>query len=92
MAPIIDYQGKTAVVTGAATGVGAALVERLRVMRRGHCRRRGSQAVQRTLDATVIADLSIPTRWPRRSANFARSNRCAVQQCRRRGDAAQRPR
>ena len=31
MPPIIDYENKTVVVSGAATGVGAALVDRLRV-------------------------------------------------------------
>lgn len=60
MAPIIDYQGKTAVVTGAATGVGAALVERLRVAGADTVVAVDLKPCSGPVDATVIADLSDP--------------------------------
>lgn len=60
MPPIINYENKTVVVTGAATGVGAALVEQLRA---GGADRIVALDIKRCngpVDQTIVVDLADP--------------------------------
>ncbi|MFY1620958.1 SDR family oxidoreductase [Micromonospora sp. WMMD736] len=56
MSPIIDYQHKTVVITGAATGVGAALIKRLRSA--GVARIVGLDIKPAAVDDYIAVDLS----------------------------------
>lgn len=60
MSPIINYQNKVTVVTGAATGVGAALVEQLRAAGAAHIVALDIKPCQGPVDQTITVDLSDP--------------------------------
>jgi NAD(P)-dependent dehydrogenase (short-subunit alcohol dehydrogenase family) len=60
MAPIIDYENKTVVVTGAATGVGAALVDRLRAAHAERIIALDIKPCSGPIDQFILADLSDP--------------------------------
>ncbi|CAN5211070.1 glucose 1-dehydrogenase [soil metagenome] len=60
MSPIIDYNGKTAVVTGAATGVGAALVQLLRQAGAARIVALDLKDCGDAVDTTIVTDLSDP--------------------------------
>jgi NAD(P)-dependent dehydrogenase (short-subunit alcohol dehydrogenase family) len=60
MSPIINYENKTVVVTGAATGVGAALVDRLRAARGGRIIALDIKPCNGPADEFILADLSDP--------------------------------
>ncbi|HWF27751.1 MAG TPA: SDR family oxidoreductase [Mycobacterium sp.] len=60
MSPIINYKNKTVVVSGAATGVGAALIDKLRA---AHAERIIALDIKRCngpIDQFILADLSDP--------------------------------
>jgi NAD(P)-dependent dehydrogenase (short-subunit alcohol dehydrogenase family) len=60
MAPIINYQNKTVVVTGGATGVGAALIERLRAAQAERIIALDIKPCKGPIDHFILADLSDP--------------------------------
>jgi NAD(P)-dependent dehydrogenase (short-subunit alcohol dehydrogenase family) len=60
MPPIINYENKTVVVTGAATGVGAALVERLRAANAERIIALDIKRCNGPVDQFIPADLSDP--------------------------------
>jgi NAD(P)-dependent dehydrogenase (short-subunit alcohol dehydrogenase family) len=60
MPPIINYQSKTVVVTGAATGVGAALVDRLRAAHAERIIALDIKPCNGPVDQFILADLSDP--------------------------------
>jgi NAD(P)-dependent dehydrogenase (short-subunit alcohol dehydrogenase family) len=60
MPPIINYQNKTVVVTGAATGVGAALIERLRATQAERIIAVDIKPCNGPIDHFILADLSDP--------------------------------
>jgi NAD(P)-dependent dehydrogenase (short-subunit alcohol dehydrogenase family) len=60
MPPIINYENKTVVVTGAATGVGAALVDRLRAANAEHIIALDVKPCNGPVDEVIPADLSDP--------------------------------
>jgi len=60
MPPIINYENKTVVVTGAATGVGAALVDRLRAANAEHIIALDIKPCNGPADEVISADLSDP--------------------------------
>jgi NAD(P)-dependent dehydrogenase (short-subunit alcohol dehydrogenase family) len=60
MAPIINYQNMTVVVTGAATGVGAALIERLRAAQAERIIALDIKPCNGPVDHFILADLSDP--------------------------------
>lgn len=60
MSPIVNYDNKVAVVTGAATGVGAALVEQLRAAGAAHIVALDIKPCRGPVDETVTVDLSDP--------------------------------
>ncbi|BBX65997.1 short-chain dehydrogenase [Mycobacterium saskatchewanense] len=60
MAPIVNYDNKVAVVTGAATGVGAALVEQLRAAGAAHIVALDIKPCRGPVDETIPVDLSDP--------------------------------
>jgi NAD(P)-dependent dehydrogenase (short-subunit alcohol dehydrogenase family) len=60
MSPIINYENKTVVVTGAATGVGAAVVERLRASRTGRIIALDIKPCNGPADEFILTDLSDP--------------------------------
>ncbi|WAJ46635.1 SDR family oxidoreductase [Mycobacterium sp. Aquia_216] len=61
MPPIINYENKTVVVTGAATGVGAALVDKLRSAGAAHIVALDVKTCGDGVDQTIAVDLSDPT-------------------------------
>jgi NAD(P)-dependent dehydrogenase (short-subunit alcohol dehydrogenase family) len=61
MPPIVNYQNKTVVVTGAATGVGAALIERLRDAHAKQIVAVDIKPCSGPIDQFVQADLSDPS-------------------------------
>lgn len=60
MPPIINYENKTVVVTGAATGVGAALIDRLRAAHAERIIALDIKACAGPIDEFILADLSDP--------------------------------
>ena len=60
MSPIIDYDDKIAVVTGGATGVGAALIEQLRAAGAPHIVALDIKPCRGPVDETIAVDLSDP--------------------------------
>jgi NAD(P)-dependent dehydrogenase (short-subunit alcohol dehydrogenase family) len=60
MPPIINYENKTVVVTGAATGVGAALVEQLRGAGAARIIALDVKHCNGSADRTVLVDLADP--------------------------------
>jgi NAD(P)-dependent dehydrogenase (short-subunit alcohol dehydrogenase family) len=60
MQPIINYQNKTVVVTGAATGVGAALVDKLRAAHAERIIALDIKPCNGPIDQFILADLSDP--------------------------------
>jgi NAD(P)-dependent dehydrogenase (short-subunit alcohol dehydrogenase family) len=60
MPPIINYENKTVVVTGAATGVGAALVDRLRAAHAEQIIALDIKPCNGPVDEFIAADLSDP--------------------------------
>jgi NAD(P)-dependent dehydrogenase (short-subunit alcohol dehydrogenase family) len=60
MPPIINYENKTVVVSGAATGVGAALVDRLRAARAQRIIALDIKPCTAPIDQFILADLSDP--------------------------------
>jgi NAD(P)-dependent dehydrogenase (short-subunit alcohol dehydrogenase family) len=60
MSPIINYENKTVVVTGAATGVGAALVDRLRAAHAERIIALDIKPCNGPIDEFILADLSDP--------------------------------
>jgi NAD(P)-dependent dehydrogenase (short-subunit alcohol dehydrogenase family) len=60
MPPLINYQNKTVVVTGAATGVGAALVEQLRTAGASRIIALDIKPCVGPVDQTVLVDLADP--------------------------------
>jgi len=60
MPPIINYENKTVVVTGAATGVGAALVDRLRTADAERIIALDIKPCTGPIDQFILADLSDP--------------------------------
>ncbi|HEY1839628.1 MAG TPA: hypothetical protein VGG53_05295 [Mycobacterium sp.] len=60
MTPIIDYSGKTVVITGAATGVGAELVTLLRGAGPERIIAVDIKACDGPVDDTIITDLADP--------------------------------
>ena len=60
MSPIIDYENKTVVVSGAATGVGAALVDRLRAAHAERIIALDIKPCNGPIDQLIVADLSDP--------------------------------
>src|SRR6202012_6208480 len=60
MPPIISYENKTVVVTGAATGVGAALVEHLRAAGAGRIIALDIKGCDGPVDQTILVDLADP--------------------------------
>src|ERR1700744_5219591 len=60
MPPIINYENKTVVVTGAATGVGAALVDRLRAANAEQIVALDIKPCDGPVDQFIAADLSDP--------------------------------
>lgn len=60
MPPIINYQNKTVVVTGAATGVGAALVDRLRAAHAERIIALDIKPCNGPVHEFILADLSDP--------------------------------
>lgn len=58
MSPVVDYQHKTVVVTGAATGVGAALTERLRAAGAKRIIGLDIKPCGTSVDDTISVDLS----------------------------------
>jgi NAD(P)-dependent dehydrogenase (short-subunit alcohol dehydrogenase family) len=60
MPPIINYENKTVVVTGAATGVGAALVDRLRAAHAEQIVALDIKPCNGPVDEFIAADLSDP--------------------------------
>jgi nucleoside-diphosphate-sugar epimerase len=60
MPPIINYENKTVVVTGAATGVGAALIDRLRAAHAERIIALDIKPCRGPIDQFVLADLSDP--------------------------------
>jgi NAD(P)-dependent dehydrogenase (short-subunit alcohol dehydrogenase family) len=60
MPPIINYENKTVVVTGAATGVGAALVDRLRAAHAERIIALDIKPCNGPVDQFILADLSDP--------------------------------
>ena len=60
MPPIINYENKTVVVTGAATGVGAALVDRLRAAHAEQIIALDIKPCNGPIDQFIPADLSDP--------------------------------
>ncbi len=60
MSPIINYKNKTVVVTGAATGVGAALIEKLRTAGAERIIAVDIKPCNGPADEFVLADLSDP--------------------------------
>ena len=60
MPPIIDYSGKTVVIAGAATGVGAELVTTLRSAGAERITTVDIKACDGPIDDTIIADLADP--------------------------------
>jgi NAD(P)-dependent dehydrogenase (short-subunit alcohol dehydrogenase family) len=60
MPPIINYENKTVVVTGAATGVGAALVDRLRAAHAERIIALDIKPCNGPIDQFIPADLSDP--------------------------------
>ena len=60
MSPIINYDNKVAVVTGAATGVGAALVEQLHTAGIARIVALDIKPCSRPVDQTIPVDLSDP--------------------------------
>jgi NAD(P)-dependent dehydrogenase (short-subunit alcohol dehydrogenase family) len=61
MSPIINYENKTVVVTGAATGVGAALIEKLRGAGAERIVAVDVKPCNGPVDDVVLADLSDPS-------------------------------
>jgi NAD(P)-dependent dehydrogenase (short-subunit alcohol dehydrogenase family) len=60
MPPIINYENKTVVVSGAATGVGAALVDRLRAAHAERIIALDIKPCRGPIDQFILADLSDP--------------------------------
>ncbi|WP_424053334.1 SDR family oxidoreductase [Mycobacterium sp.] len=60
MPPIIDYENKTVVVSGAATGVGAALVDRLRGAHAERIIALDLKPCHGQIDQLILTDLSDP--------------------------------
>jgi NAD(P)-dependent dehydrogenase (short-subunit alcohol dehydrogenase family) len=60
VSPIIDYENKTVVVSGAATGVGAALVNRLRATHAERIIALDIKPCNGPIDQLIVADLSDP--------------------------------
>lgn len=60
MPPIINYENKTVVVTGAATGVGAALVDRLRAAQVERIIALDIKPCSGPIDQFILTDLSDP--------------------------------
>lgn len=60
VSPIIDYENKTVVVSGAATGVGAALVDRLRAAHAERIIALDIKPCNGPIDQLIVADLSDP--------------------------------
>ncbi|MCA2355786.1 SDR family oxidoreductase [Mycobacterium intracellulare] len=60
MPPIINYENKTVVVTGAATGVGAVLIERLRAAQAERIIALDIKPCTGPVDQFILADLSDP--------------------------------
>ena len=60
MSPIVNYDNKVAVVTGAATGVGAALVEQLRAAGAARIVALDIKPCRGPVDQTISVDLSDP--------------------------------
>jgi NAD(P)-dependent dehydrogenase (short-subunit alcohol dehydrogenase family) len=60
MPPIINYQNKTVVVSGAATGVGAALIDRLRAAQAEQIIALDIKPCNGPIDQFILADLSDP--------------------------------
>jgi NAD(P)-dependent dehydrogenase (short-subunit alcohol dehydrogenase family) len=60
MSPIVNYDNKVAVVTGAATGVGAALVEQLRTAGAARIVALDIKPCRGPVDQTISVDLSDP--------------------------------
>jgi NAD(P)-dependent dehydrogenase (short-subunit alcohol dehydrogenase family) len=60
MPPIINYENKTVVVTGAATGVGAALVEQLRAAGAARIIALDVKGCNGPIDQTILVDLADP--------------------------------
>jgi NAD(P)-dependent dehydrogenase (short-subunit alcohol dehydrogenase family) len=61
MPPIINYENKTVVVTGAATGVGAALIDRLRAAHAEQIIAVDIKPCDGPIDQFILADLSDPS-------------------------------
>lgn len=60
MSPIVNYDNKVAVVTGGATGVGAALIEQLRAAGAAHIVALDIKPCRGPVDETIPVDLSDP--------------------------------
>jgi NAD(P)-dependent dehydrogenase (short-subunit alcohol dehydrogenase family) len=60
MQPIINYENRTVVVTGAATGVGAALVEQLRAAGAAQIVALDIRRCNGPVDQTILVDLADP--------------------------------
>ena len=60
MSPIVTYENKIAVVTGGATGVGAALIEQLRAAGAAHIVALDIKPCRGPVDETIAVDLSDP--------------------------------
>jgi NAD(P)-dependent dehydrogenase (short-subunit alcohol dehydrogenase family) len=60
MPPLVNYENKTAIVTGAATGVGAALVEQLRTAAAARIIALDIKPCTGPVDQTVLVDLADP--------------------------------
>jgi NAD(P)-dependent dehydrogenase (short-subunit alcohol dehydrogenase family) len=60
MTPIINYENKTVVVSGAATGVGAALIDRLRAAHAEQIIALDIKPCNGPIDQFILADLSDP--------------------------------
>jgi NAD(P)-dependent dehydrogenase (short-subunit alcohol dehydrogenase family) len=61
MSPIVNYENKTVVVTGAATGVGAALIEKLRAAGAERIIAVDIKRCDGPVDHCILADLSDPS-------------------------------
>ena len=80
MSPIVNYENKVVVVTGAATGVGAALVEQLRAAGAARIIAFDIKRCRGPVDQTISVDLADPLAIDEAIEPAARSHRRAVQQ------------